>query len=421
MKYLLILLLLIPTVYATTTQVWQGQHYIGTTFQTGYALFNFTIYDNKTNGNTCYTNTTILNRGVFGEWKTEKNIGSNCNNATKDYFLEIRINNELQDDINGNTRMRLTIYDYLRRDTTDTISQDIIITGTIHGHSPLKIDDFITFVNKTREPQFSIYHASSELPETNVSTALYDTLILETNTPNQNNIEACFWNKYTQTLTLCINTKKIGYATTITENIQTAINKTDNENYTKCEGQQYIDCNGGDILANGDIESKENIYAQKNITAQTFNGNWNESTNYLKTTDQRYNETNYCNQNFYNKTSNINTNGYNITTNNINATTATFDSIKTKYISMEYTSTNISHGNITYTAIYMGVLGEGGIADNLDNINGGTEGDIINILPTSGASDITLKHGTGNLNLNGVDCTLKALGTKAELRREDGT
>ena len=70
-------------------------------------------------GGACYSNTTTLTTGVFGEWKTEQfGVGAGCNNASANYFLEIKINNETQGE-----RKRLMIFDFLRRDTDGILSR----------------------------------------------------------------------------------------------------------------------------------------------------------------------------------------------------------------------------------------------------------------------------------------------------------
>lgn len=99
-------------VLAEDISVWQGQYYTGTTFNVGTYDFNFTIYDNKTDGDICFSNFTALTTGSWGEWKTEqKGVGSACNNVSQDYFLEIKINNETQDG-----RRLLKSFQYLRQD-----------------------------------------------------------------------------------------------------------------------------------------------------------------------------------------------------------------------------------------------------------------------------------------------------------------
>jgi hypothetical protein len=89
-------------------------------------------------------------------------------------------------------------------------------------------------------------------------------------------------------------------------------------------------------------------------------------------------------------------------------------SIDVDSLMVKGTDATISSGEITYETSYMTILGEGGISDELDTINGGEENTVLNIIPQSSASDIKLKDSTGNLNL-GADCNLKAIGHKAEL------
>lgn len=90
----------------------EGQYYKGTEFQGGTYDFNFSVYDAKIGGNICFSNITTLTIGSWGEWKTEQfGVGSACNNDSKDYYLEIKINNEIQDG-----RRLLRSFPYLRQD-----------------------------------------------------------------------------------------------------------------------------------------------------------------------------------------------------------------------------------------------------------------------------------------------------------------
>jgi hypothetical protein len=61
--------------------------------------------------------------------------------------------------------------------------------------------------------------------------------------------------------------------------------------------------------------------------------------------------------------------------------------------------------NINSTGAYGGsfkIDTEGAAAtDDLDTINGGTEGDVIWLAPANDARTVVLKHGTGNLQING--------------------
>ena len=112
-------IILFASVSASDIAVWQGQYFTGTTFNTGTYDFNFSVYDALTGGNTCYSNTTTLTTGNFGEWKTEQNgVGTNCDDATTNYYLEIRINNETQ-----NPRRLIKSFSYLRQDSPVLFSE----------------------------------------------------------------------------------------------------------------------------------------------------------------------------------------------------------------------------------------------------------------------------------------------------------
>jgi len=103
-------------VSALDVLVWQGQYYTGTTFNTGTYNFNFSVYDALTGGDICYSNTTTLTTGNFGEWKTEQiGVNSACNNVSKDYYLNINING-----IDQTPRRRLVVWDSLRKNVDET-------------------------------------------------------------------------------------------------------------------------------------------------------------------------------------------------------------------------------------------------------------------------------------------------------------
>jgi hypothetical protein len=113
-------------VSADDVLVWQGQYFIGTSFKTGTYEFNFTVYDNLTGGNICYSNMTNLTTGFFGEWITEQiGVNSLCNNVSKNYYLNIKING-----IDQTPRRRLTVWNFLRKDvyenSTGVLETDII-------------------------------------------------------------------------------------------------------------------------------------------------------------------------------------------------------------------------------------------------------------------------------------------------------
>jgi hypothetical protein len=116
---------------SSDVSVWQGQYYTGTTFNTGTYDFTFTVYDALTGGNSCYTNTTTLTTGSFGEWKTEQTgVNSACNNVSKDYYLNININGADQ-----TPRRRLVVWNSLRKNvdeaTTGALQTDTQVIAPI--------------------------------------------------------------------------------------------------------------------------------------------------------------------------------------------------------------------------------------------------------------------------------------------------
>lgn len=288
MNKLLIALLLMFTfsfVSASSFQVWQGQYYIGTDFQTGIAEFNFTVYDSKSNGTICFTNTTNLTRGSFGEWKTEQSIGSNCSNSSIDYFLEIKIDDVLQSDVNSDTRRRLTLYDYLRRDVSDIMNEDLSIFGILRGASPLRVEESICFVNETDSMHFSLYHAEPGLECTkSIPDAFEDTFVIHMDEiSNDYKMGICFWENETTKMLYCTNDEAFtGRGTTQRGSFQVVSNnitvKENDENFTLFEDYNFIDGIGADLGVLGDIEAK-NIYANENITANNFIGSGEFLTN----------------------------------------------------------------------------------------------------------------------------------------------
>jgi len=124
---MLIVLLTICLVSASDVLVWQGQYYTGTTFNIGTYEFNFSVYDDLTGGDICYSNTTSLTTGSFGEWKTEQyDVSSSCSNTSKDYFLNININGT--DQI---PRKRITAWNFLRKNTDEITTGKLQIASQI--------------------------------------------------------------------------------------------------------------------------------------------------------------------------------------------------------------------------------------------------------------------------------------------------
>jgi len=278
----LVLIGLVPSVLASDVLVWQGQYYTGTTFNTGTYEFNFTVYDALIGGGACYSNTTTLTTGSFGEWKTEQNgVNSACNNVSKDYYLNININS-----VDQTPRRRLVVWSSLRKDVDEVSTGNLVLHGVLQGLSPLKLQNEINFIKSDGTITSALYNAPRELTSTLPSIfadSLIHDIIQET---NDYGMQECFWDENTQTMQMCISgTYLSGRATTISRSLQIVGNTTNkpvNENFTLCEGNNYVDCEtditGADLLVEDDIEAIGSIFSQENVTAQYFIGDGSQLT-----------------------------------------------------------------------------------------------------------------------------------------------
>lgn len=252
---------------------------------------------------------------------------------------------------------------------------ETIVTNILRGERSLLLDEVVIFLNKTGAESYSKYIAKSGEDYSNVSSDFDDVIINQLTIPvSLYGVHECWWSKYEQVMHLCINHEKFtNRSSTIRGSMQITTNnitlKENDQNFTLCEGNNYVDCIDGDFYTYGDMEVNNSYVNNDMVVGGDFE----------------------------------------------------VSGIMTGTLSLGCSHVNITGGNITYDTFYMSVLGEGGANDDLVYINGGNEGDVINIILTDSASDITLIHGTGNLDLNGANCALKALGTKAELRKVDST
>jgi len=126
---ILVGIFLISSVYAVSdTAVFQGQYYDGTVFHQGTYEFNFDIYTGEIFGDLVYSNTQNLTTGVWGEWRVELDgISATCNDTTKDYFIEITIDNSTQ-----TPRRRLTHFNYLRKNVNEITTGDLTIGSVLN-------------------------------------------------------------------------------------------------------------------------------------------------------------------------------------------------------------------------------------------------------------------------------------------------
>jgi hypothetical protein len=268
---MLVSILVINVVSASDVLVWQGQYYTGTTFNTGTYEFIFSVYDALAGGNICYSNTTTLTTGNFGEWRTEQSgVNSVCANASKDYYLNIKING-----VDQPPRRRLMVWASLRKDVNETTAGNLVLHGVLYGLSPLKLQDEINFVKSDGTITSSLYNAprpSSSLLSSKFEDSLIHDIINETNAYG---MQECWWDENTATMQMCISGAYLPQrATTVSRSLQVvgnATSKSVDENFTMCEGNNYVDCNpdttGADILVQDDIEAIGSIFSQENITA----------------------------------------------------------------------------------------------------------------------------------------------------------
>jgi len=248
----------INLISASDVLVWQGQYYTGTTFNTGTYEFNFTVYDNSTGGDYCYTNTTDLTTGNWGQWETEQEgVGAACNNVSKDYYLNINI-----DGTDQTPRKRLIVWTPLRKNVDEVSTGGLVLHGTLSGLSPLKLQDEINFIKSGGTITSALYNAprgSSSSLSSDFEDSLIHDIINET---NDYGMQECFWDENTETMQMCISGAYLSArATTISRSLQVVGNTTNkpvNSNFTLCEGNNYIDCKadttGADLLVEDDIE-----------------------------------------------------------------------------------------------------------------------------------------------------------------------
>jgi len=129
LSIILVGVFLISSVYAVSdTAVFQGQYYDGTVFHQGTYEFKFDIYTGEIFGDLVYSDTKNLTTGTWGEWLVELDgISAACNDTTKDYFMEITIDNSIQA-----PRRRLTHFNYLRKNVNEITTGNLTI-GNILG------------------------------------------------------------------------------------------------------------------------------------------------------------------------------------------------------------------------------------------------------------------------------------------------
>jgi len=266
----LIVIVLIPVISASDVLVWQGQYYTGTTFHTGTYEFNFSVYDSLTEGNICYSNTTTLTTGNFGEWKTEQNgVSSACNNASKDYYLNINI-----DGIDQSPRKRLVIWNYLRKDTDEIFTGNLTLSGIVRTNSPLKIKQSMEYTNFNDEVVYSSFVQGQNAIMNDVPDIFNNSLIYLKikSLVNDYGYKVVYFDNITKESLFTLSRNANGRASTMFNLMIVPENKTTNSSFNLCEGN-YVDCasNEPDLLVYDDIETGGSIFSNENITAENFN------------------------------------------------------------------------------------------------------------------------------------------------------
>jgi hypothetical protein len=289
---------------ASDVLVWQGQYYTGTTFNTGTYEFNFSVYDNLTAGNICYSNITNLTTGNFGEWVTEQfGAGYNCRNSSKDYFLNINILG-----IDQTPRRRLTSWSFLRNDideitipslkanlqiiapiinATHVVATELNITnntnifGVLRGHSPLKIGDAIQYVSSNDSNLFSIYTGGQNASGNNVSSLYYGAIIhqIETHT-NPSGIEECWWDREDQEMRMCLDKTNLELWNNLLINKNANVTGNITAKSFIGDGSQLIGISSFNFTYNSLVSN-----VSRNWTLDTFN-TWNSA--WLSTYNSTY-------------------------------------------------------------------------------------------------------------------------------------
>jgi len=266
---------LISSVFAISDiSVFQGQYHNETSFIQGIFEFTFDIYDAGVGGNFLGSYKENLTTGSWGQWKVEiPGVSAVCNDSSKDYFMEITIDNNIQ-----TPRRRLTQFNYLRKDINEKTIGNLQVSGVIKGDSSPQFFEGIEFVNALDKPKFTLYHSMYGENFTHVPEAFDDSLIFEVvDSKNTNAMAICFWDEARQTMFGCLNEGAMRRATTWRKSMQIIGNKdtkSDDENFTLCEGYNYIDCltdvTGADLGVQDDIEALGSIYTNENITANYY-------------------------------------------------------------------------------------------------------------------------------------------------------
>lgn len=151
------------------------------------------------------------------------------------------------------------------------IDEDLLVTGTLKGESPIKVEEGTEWVDSNGVALFDIYIATSSNPINHAPSSLDNALIIDTEAiNNSNNMEIAFIDSSgtSSSPVLILNEGIAQRASTFNRSLQIGkdlATTTIGSNYTLCEGFSNVDCDsegsGADLVVEDDIEAKGNIYA----------------------------------------------------------------------------------------------------------------------------------------------------------------
>jgi len=129
--------------------IFQGQYYSEEEFQQGTFTFEFDVYDDEVAGNLIDSKVFNITTGTWGQWRIEyEDLSEVCNDTTKDYFVEITIDNSTQ-----TLRRRLTHFTYMRKDVNEITTGDLTISNILNFVLGGYIQEFVDrfFISKNLE------------------------------------------------------------------------------------------------------------------------------------------------------------------------------------------------------------------------------------------------------------------------------
>ena len=149
-----------------------------------------------------------------------------------------------------------------------------LVSNVLRGIDQVLLEESISFRTLiTNEEIFSLYRANSNKSFSNVSSDFNGALVHQmSQSTNPYGIEEMWWDKEDQLIHFAINHEPFtSRSNTFRGSLQIVSNnktlKPNDENFTLCEGNNFVDCIDGDFYTFGDIEA-QSIYANENVYAE---------------------------------------------------------------------------------------------------------------------------------------------------------